>query len=99
MRIPFSVGKIIKENPNMDMLITIAYPHSIHSGAARAKKLYPEIFPKTWICDCGDPFMLNPFIKAPKFMKRFEDMWCSMCDYIAVPTKESYKGYYERYWG
>lgn len=95
----FSVGKIIKENPNMDMLITIAYPHSIHSGAARAKKLYPEIFPKTWICDCGDPFMLNPFIKAPKFMKRFEDMWCSMCDYIAVPTKESYKGYYERYWG
>lgn len=43
--------------------------------------------------------MLNPFIKAPKFMKRFEDMWCSMCDYIAVPTKESYKGYYERYWG
>lgn len=33
----FSVGKIIKENPNMDMLITIAYPHSIHSGAARAK--------------------------------------------------------------
>ena len=95
----FSVGKIIKENPNMDMLITIAYPHSIHSGAARAKKLYPEIFPKTWICDCGDPFMLNPFIKAPKFMKRFEDMWCSKCDYIAVPTKESYKGYYERYWG
>ena len=48
--------------------------------------------------DCGDPFMLNPFIKVPKFMKRFEDMWCSMCDYIAVPTKESYKGYYEQYW-
>ena len=24
--------------------------------------------------------MLNPFIKVPKFMKRFEDMWCSMCD-------------------
>ena len=42
--------------------------------------------------------MLNPFIKVPKFMKRFEDMWCSMCDYIAVPTKESYKGYYEQYW-
>lgn len=82
----------------MDMLITIAYPHSIHSGAARAKKHYSEIFPKIWICDCGDPFMLNPFIKAPKFMKYFEDMWCSMCDYIVVPTKESYKGYYEQYW-
>ena len=94
----FCVERIIKENPNMDMLITIAYPHSIHSGAARAKKRYPQKFPKTWICDCGDPFMLNPFIKPPKFMKKYEDLWCSMCDYIAIPTKESYKGYYKKYW-
>lgn len=94
----FLVERIIKENPNMDMLITIAFPHSIHSGAARAKKRNSDIFPKTWICDCGDPFMLNPFIKAPKYMRCFEDMWCSMCDYIAVPTAESYKGYYEQYW-
>lgn len=94
----FSIERIIKENPNMDMLITIAFPHSIHSGAARAKKKYPSIFPKTWICDCGDPFMLNPFVKFPAYMKRYEDMWCSLCDYIAVPTSESYKGYYEQYW-
>jgi hypothetical protein len=94
----FSVERIIKECPNMDMLITIAYPHSIHSGAARAKKKHPDIFPKTWICDCGDPFMLNPFFNFPKYMKRFEDMWCSMCDYITVPTEESRKGYYEQYW-
>lgn len=94
----FIMDKIIKENPNMDMLITIAYPHSIHSGAAHAKKMYMDIFPKTWICDCGDPFMLNPFIHAPRYMKKFEDLWCSECDYIAVPTSESYKGYYEQYW-
>lgn len=92
------VERIVRENPNKDMFITIAYPHSIHSGAARAKKKLPAIFPKTWICDCGDPFMLNPFIKAPKYMKKFEDMWCSMCNYITVPTKESYNGYYEQYW-
>ena len=94
----FLVDNIIKENPNMDMLITIAYPHSIHSGAARAKRHNPSIFPKTWVCDCGDPFMLNPFFRTPKYMKRFEDMWCSMCDYITVPTTESYKGYYKEYW-
>lgn len=35
----FAVEKIIKDNPNMDMLITIAFPHSIHSGAVRAKKI------------------------------------------------------------
>ena len=94
----FAVERIIKENPNMDMLITIAYPHSIHSGAARAKRHCPDIFPKTWICDCGDPFMLNPFINSPRYLKRYEDMWCSECDYIAVPTDSSYKGYYEQYW-
>lgn len=94
----FSVEKIIRDNPNMDALITIAFPHSIHSGAARAKKKHPAIFPKVWICDCGDPFMLNPFLNPPKFMKKYEDMWCSMCDYITVPTEHSYQGYYERYW-
>lgn len=94
----FNITKIIKKNPNMDMLITIAYPHSIHSGAARAKKLYPNIFPKIWICDCGDPYMLNPFFNPPKYMRKFEEMWCSMCDYITVPTPESYKGYYQPYW-
>lgn len=94
----FAVERIIKENPNMDMLITIAYPHSIHSGAARAKRHHPDIFPKTWICDCGDPFMLNPFFNSPRYLKRYEDMWCSECDYIAVPTDSSYKGYYEQYW-
>ena len=36
----YAVGKIIKENPNMDMLITIAYPHSIHSGAARIRLFF-----------------------------------------------------------
>ena len=94
----FVVEKIIKNNPNMDMLITIAYPQSIHSGAARAMIKCQEIFPKTWICDCGDPYMLNPFFNPPKFMKKYEEMWCNMCNYIAVPTKESYKGYYEQYW-
>lgn len=94
----FCMDRIIKENPNFDLLITIAFPHSIHSGAARAKKKHPETFPQTWIADCGDPFMLNPFAKFPKYMERYERMWCEGCDYIAVPTSESYKGYYKEYW-
>ena len=94
----YSVSRIIKENPNMDMLITIAYPHSIHSGAAKAKKKYPKIFPKIWICDCGDPFMLNPFFNYPKYFEKYERLWCKECDYISVPTIASYKGYYQEYW-
>ena len=94
----FCVEKIIKENPGVDMLITIAYPHSIHSGAARAKRRNPSIFPKKWVCDCGDPFMLNPFMRFPKYFERFERMWCEECDNIVVPTQESFKGYYEEFW-
>lgn len=93
----FLVGKVIKENPGADLLITIAYPHSIHSGAARAKRRNPDMFPKRWIADCGDPFMLNPMMKFPGYMKRFEEMWCQGCDFITVPTEESRKGYYEQF--
>ena len=31
-------------------------------------------------------------------MKKYEDEWCSGCDYITVPTDSSYHGYYEQYW-
>lgn len=93
----FIIDRVFKENPNMDLLITIAYPHSIHSGAARAKQKNKHIFPKIWICDCGDPFMLNPFFDFPSYMKKYEHLWCSLCDYITVPTKESKNGYYEQY--
>ena len=93
----FLLGKVIKDNPNVDLLITIAYPHSIHSGAARAKRKHPRLFPKVWIADCGDPFMLNPFINAPSYMKDYEDMWCSACDYITIPVESAKKGYYPQY--
>lgn len=93
----FCVEHIIKKNPNMDLLITIASPHSIHSGAARAKRRNPEIFPKKWVADCGDPFMLDPYSKHPKYMSYFEKLWCQSSDYISVPTVESYKGYYPQF--
>lgn len=93
----FIVERAVKECPNYDMLITIACPHSIHSGAARAKKKYPQIFPRVWIADCGDPFMLNPFIKFPGYMKKYEDMWCSACDFITIPVEDGKAGYYPQY--
>ncbi len=93
----FLVPQIIKKNPNCDLLITIAYPHSIHSGAARAKKKYPSIFPKKWIADCGDPFFLNPFSNAPKYFERYEREWCEACDYISIPIEEGKCGYFPEY--
>ena len=94
----FRVGPILQKEKDVDLLITIAYPHTIHSGAARSKKKHPTSFPKTWIADCGDPFFLNPFINAPKYLEKYERSWCEACDYIAVPTEGSKDGYFSEYW-
>lgn len=93
----FNVDTIIQKEKEIDLLITIAYPHSIHSGAAQSKKKHPELFPKMWIADCGDPFFLSPFVKAPKYMEKYERQWCEMCDFIAVPTEGSKEGYFPEY--
>lgn len=93
----FKVDSILQEEKDVDLLITIAYPHTIHSGAARSKKKHPEIFPNMWIADCGDPFFLNPFIKVPKYMEKYERSWCEAVDYIAVPTEASKEGYFPEY--
>ena len=93
----FKVGTILQKEKNVDLLITIAYPHSIHSGAARAKEKQHSTFPKMWIADCGDPFFLNPFFKPPKYMEKYERSWCEACDYISVPTEGSIDGYFPEY--
>ncbi len=93
----FRVDGIIKKEENVDLLITIAYPHSIHSGAARSKKKHPKTFPRRWIADCGDPFFLNPFIKAPSYMEKYERLWCEAADFITVPTEGSKDGYFPEY--
>ena len=93
----YLINDIIKKNPGFDLLITIAYPHSIHMGAARAKKKYPNLFPKKWIADCGDPFFFNPFINAPRYMEKYEREWCELADYITIPIKEGMKGYFPEY--
>lgn len=93
----FKVDSILQKEKDVDLLITIAYPHTIHSGAARSNKKHPMSFPKTWIADCGDPFFLSPFVNAPKYMEKYERKWCEMCDFISVPTEGSKDGYFPEY--
>lgn len=93
----YKVFSIIKKEPNVDLLITIAFPHTIHMGAMRAKKGIPRLFPKVWVADCGDPFFLNPFVKFPKYMAKWEREWCAACDYIAIPSEGSKDGYFPEY--
>lgn len=94
----YRVNDVIKAEENIDVLITIAYPHTIHSGAARAKLKNLKNFPKLWIADCGDPFSLNPFLNPPSYFKGYEKKTCSLVDYITVPTEDSKKGYFPEFW-
>lgn len=93
----FLMKKILQVEQNLDLLITIAQPHSIHWGCGFAKNKLGNQFPKTWIADCGDPFCGSPFGNWPKYMKFFEKKWCKEVDYITVPTKDSIEGYFPEF--
>lgn len=93
----FLMKKILKAETDVDLLITIAQPHSIHWGVGLAKKSLGDIFPKKWIADCGDPFCGSPFGNWPKYMRYFEHKWCSQVDYITVPTENSKAAYFKEH--
>ena len=90
----FRMKKILQEENDVDLLITIAQPHSIHWGVGFAKSKFGKKFPKVWVADCGDPFCGNAVRKWPNYMSYFEKKWCRQVDYITVPTEVSKEGYF-----
>lgn len=94
----FKVPKIIKSEKNIDLLISIADPHQIHWGCAKARKKDPKSFPKVWIADCGDPFMTNGNNNSHLFyFSKYEKLFSTYCDYITVPVEEAKDGYYPEF--
>jgi hypothetical protein len=94
----YRLKKIIKREKETDVIISIADPHQIHWGVARAKKKLDKRFSSTWIADCGDPFMENNTTKDHyKYFAKFEHLFCKLCDYITVPDELARDGYYEEY--
>lgn len=89
---------ILKREKNYDLLISIAAPHPIHWGVARAFKANPQIA-KTWVADCGDPFMLANQDKGSKpfYFKYFEHSWCKRANFITIPVENARGGYYPEY--
>lgn len=93
IELTFLVKKSLKNVKDIDLLITIAHPHSIHWAIPLlANKNY-----KTWIADCGDPFMGDPFNKYPFYFKTIETKWCKKVDYITIPIEEGKLGYYSQF--
>lgn len=92
----FDIPKTITEEGGCDLLISLAMPHSIHWGVDRL--LSRRKIAKTWIADCGDPYMGSGTGPKPLFyFKWIEKSWCKNCDYITVPTETSYLGYYKEF--
>ena len=88
------VKRALAREGEMDLLISIASPHAIHWAVA---KHIDRTKVRTWVADCGDPFMLNPFDRHRPCMEKLERLWCSKCDFITVPLEEARQSYYPEY--
>ena len=94
----FLVKKALLKEEDYDLLISIAAPHPVHWGVARVWKKKKNIA-KTWIADCGDPFMgvTTDSFKKPFYFKYVEKYWCKKADYITVPFLGAKDGYYKEF--
>ena len=92
-----NVDKELNSHTGYDLLISIAGPHYCHWGVNKAIRKNPKLA-KTWIADCGDPFMLSGTgDKHPFWLAGLEKSWCRRVDYITVPIKEAVSGYYPEF--
>ena len=95
IELAFKTFKVLKNSLTpIDLLITIAVPFPIHWGTAFAKQKVKH-FPKTWVADCGDPYMGNKFKSRLFYFKYIEKWFCRKADYISIPIKEAMSAYYK----
>lgn len=94
----FKVRKALSRESGYDLLISVAAPHSVHWGTALARTRKHPIA-KTWVADCGDPFMLATLDSFKKlFYFRFpEKYFCKKADAITVPFEGAKSGYYPEF--
>ena len=92
-----NVADALKSQNGYNLLISIAVPHYCHWGVNRAICKNPSLA-KTWIADCGDPYMLSGTgDKHPFWLAGLEKSWCKRVDYITVPIKDAISGYYPEF--
>ncbi len=94
----YMVKDALKKESGYDLIISIAVPHPVHWGVAKARsKSHP--IGKVWVADCGDPFMgrENDSFKTPFYFKYVEKWFCRKADFLSVPTKGSLQGYYPEF--
>lgn len=96
----FKVKKKLKiEREKYDLLISIAVPYPVHWGVAAVWKKNGDNCAKVWVADCGDPYCLqeNDTFKPPFYFHWVEKWFMRKTDYVSVPTKNSYTGYFPEF--
>lgn len=93
-----SIPKALSGQNHVDLLISIAAPHTIHWGVDRALRKR-KCCTQCWIADCGDPFMLCRMdtFRKPYYFKTLEKSFCRRADFITVPIKSAINGYYPEF--
>lgn len=99
IEIYFKLPRYLKQlETTYDLLISIAVPHENHWAMAKVlSKNHP--IAKTWVADCGDPFMDNQLerISPPFYFRFLENKFLKKADYVSVPTQGSVAAYNQKY--
>ena len=96
----FKIKKALaKEKNNYDLLISVAVPYPVHWGVASVWRKGKQNCAKVWVADCGDPycFQENDTFKPPFYFRWIEKWFMRKTDHVAVPTSNSYKGYFPEF--
>ncbi|MDR0606115.1 MAG: hypothetical protein LBG80_17685 [Bacteroidales bacterium] len=88
------IHKVLKNESNFDVLISIANPYSVHFAVCKAMKRNPQLA-KRWISDCGDPFTGSPMGHHAFYWKYIEKWWAKATDFITIPIEEGKIAYHK----
>lgn len=92
------VKRALKKETGYDLLISIAVPHPIHWGAAAVDLKAGKVC-KTWVADCGDPYVgqENDSFRVPFYFSMVEKWFMRKADYITVPTVGAISAYFPEF--
>lgn len=94
----FKIRKALKKEHGYDLLISIAVPYPNHWGVASEWRKNKNIA-KTWVADCGDPFMGNRMdsFNKPFYFMYVEKWFMRKTDYVAITKKDFAVNYYPEF--
>lgn len=93
-----SYRKALESEGEYDVIISFAVPYPVHWGVAWARKKHKTLA-KTWVADCGDPYMGNEIdsFRKPFYFKYVEKWFSRIADYITIPVEAARSAYYPEF--